>query len=250
VVRDTEKNGIALYHGRTLHGIQPLDPKLRNEPYSYYARSGPVGEVFMYLKHPARVGVIGLGTGTLLTYSEKGDRWTYYEINPQVVAVARNTAYFTYLAESRAPQVEVELGDARLKLAQAPLHGFDVLVLDAFGSDSIPIHLLTREAMQLYWSRLAEGGVLLLHISNNYLDLSRALGPLAKDAGAEAYVRDDLSLKNSGVARLATTWAVMARAPGRLSVVARDPRWRKLEGGGGRVWSDDYFNLLSLLRFR
>ncbi len=149
----------SLVHGTTLHGAQSMVPGLRREPLTYYRRGGPLGQVFASL--PARPGrqvaVVGLGTGTSAAYGAPGERWTYFEIDPAVVRIARDPRYFTYLADSRA-RTEVALGDARLSLARAPDASFDLILLDAFSSDAIPVHLMTREALDLYLRKLRPGG--------------------------------------------------------------------------------------------
>ncbi|HEU5100772.1 MAG TPA: fused MFS/spermidine synthase, partial [Roseiflexaceae bacterium] len=186
----------SLAHGSTRHGMQSLDPANRNEPLTYYSRSGPIGQVLADLtqRRPgARVAAIGLGAGSLACYKQPGQQWTFYEIDPSVVRIAREPAYFTYLQDC-APDAGMVLGDARLSLASAPDGGYDLIVLDAYSSDSIPMHLITREALALYLRKLAPGGVLAFHISNLYLDLKPALGNLAADAGLASLARDDLVL--------------------------------------------------------
>ncbi len=164
-----------LIHGHTLHGQQSLDPARRHEPLTYYNHSGPIGQVFDESRTRlagANIAVIGLGAGTLACYAEPGQRWTFYEIDPAVERVARRPDYFTFLEDCRASSLEVILGDARLRLRDAPEHGYALIVLDAFSSDAIPSHLLTREARELYQRKLATGGMIAFHISNSFLDLA------------------------------------------------------------------------------
>src|SRR5262249_31990557 len=153
-----------------------LDPGRRREAGSYFHRTGPVGQLFDALGEtgaPRHVGVTGLGIGTLVSYGRSGQAWTFYEIDPAVVRVAEDDRYFTYLSDARAAGIEVRIvpGDARLQMVGAPEKAYDLLFLDAFSSDSVPVHLLTVEALELYLSKLADGGVLALNISNRYLDL-------------------------------------------------------------------------------
>lgn len=173
-----------LTHGTTLHGMQALwDP---SAPSSYYGSVSPVRDALEELPPPREAAVVGLGVGTLATYFKAGERLTFYELDPQNEAIARN--YFTYLADSAA-EVKVVPGDARLSLAETPAEALDVLVIDAFSSDAIPVHLLTQEALELYLSRLEPGGVLLFHISNRFFDLRPVLTATAGKLGQEPLFR-------------------------------------------------------------
>ncbi|MFN0088137.1 MAG: spermidine synthase, partial [Blastocatellia bacterium] len=175
-----------IYHGNTLHGRQYLDAARQCEPLSYYHREGPLGQVFAaFGDTPAspNVAVIGLGTGATACYAGPEQHWTFYEIDPAVVRIAKDPAWFTYLSKCAANPVETVLGDARLQLRHAPEKHYGLIVLDAFSSDAIPTHLLTREAFDLYLSKLADGGRIALHASNQYLDLRPAIGDLALSAG-------------------------------------------------------------------
>ncbi|HXY39667.1 MAG TPA: fused MFS/spermidine synthase, partial [Vicinamibacteria bacterium] len=169
-----------LLHGTTLHGMQSLDPAWRREPLGYYDRRGPVGQAFAALPAAsrARVAVVGLGVGGLAGYARPGQRFTFFEIDPAVERLAREARWFSYLADC-GDHCSVVTGDGRLSLGREPERAYDLLVLDAFSSDAIPVHLLTREAFTLYRSRLAEGGALLVHLSNRHLDLAPVLGRLA-----------------------------------------------------------------------
>src|SRR5262249_55816141 len=141
-----------LVHGRIVHGAQSLEPSTRGEPLTYYHRSGPIGQAFATFTGgfaKPRVGIVRLGAGSLAAYAEPGQRWSFYEIDPAIAALARDPRYFTYLRDART-DVRIVLGDARLSLAKEPAGALDLLVVDAFGSDTIPIHLLTREALALY----------------------------------------------------------------------------------------------------
>ena len=182
---DVEKNYRVLFHGGTAHGVQSLDPSRACEPLAYYTRSGPIGQVFeAFQESPVEndVALIGLGAGVMACYHQPHQQFTFYEIDPTVLRIAQNRRYFTYLSDC-GPPVRVVLGDARLSLRDAPAHGYGMMVLDAFSGDSIPTHLLTREALALYLTKLAPNGVLAFHISNRYLDLHGVLGALANDAG-------------------------------------------------------------------
>ena len=137
------------------------------------------------------MAIVGLGAGSLACYAEPGQGWTFYEIDPAVVRIARDPRFFTYLKDCRARSQDVVVGDARLRLRDAPDGGYGLIVLDAFSSDAIPMHLLTREALRLYRDKLADGGLIAFHISNRYLDLAPVLGALARDAGLIDRIRRD-----------------------------------------------------------
>jgi hypothetical protein len=194
VTYDRKWNMRTLVHGNTVHGWQSLDPKRRDEPLGYYHRRGPIGEVFAaFSGKDAKeyVGLAGLGAGSLAAYGEAGQHFTYYEIDPSVEKIA--SEYFTFLPDSRA-DINVVLGDARLTMQRAPEHRYGLIVMDAFSSDAIPLHLLTREALALYKTKLADHGILAFHISNRYLDLQPILGDLAQDADLLCWAQNDLEL--------------------------------------------------------
>ena len=188
-VRDTA-NYHAEYSGTTLHGLQYTDAR-RGEPTTYYSRVGPLGDVFDDLRirtSGAKIGVVGLGVGTIAAYARPGDDLTFYEINPAVVDIARDPAYFTYLSDAPVtPRVVV--GDGRLSLEDQPAGSFDLLVLDAFSSDTVPAHLLTREAIETYARTLRPGGVLAFHLSNRYYSLTGPVAATARAGGLAALTR-------------------------------------------------------------
>ena len=231
-----------LFHGNTLHGQQALDPALRREPLAYFHRSGPIGQVFSALHAPRNVAIVGLGAGALAAYAQPNERWAFYELDPAVIRIARDPRYFTFLTDSQAERIEVREGDARLRLGEAPDHGFSLIVLDVFSSDAIPTHLYTREALALYRRKLADGGLIAFHITNRYLDLDRVVGALARDAGMLCRVRYDVVLTSAEQAegKQPSIWAVLARRAGDLGDIAADPRWgaATLAPGVG-VWRDD-----------
>ena len=174
-------------HGSTNHGMQRQDPAESRQTIGYYHQSGPLGQVFASLGDPARtreIGIIGLGTGSITAYAKAGQRVVYYEIDPAVVRLARNPQYFTYLRDCEG-ETDVVLGDARLTIGAEDDSHFEMLILDAFTSDAIPIHLITREAVGLYLKKLTPQGVLVMHISNRYLDLEPILGNIADDQWAQ-----------------------------------------------------------------
>lgn len=254
VVDDRDREHRLLFHGSTIHGVQALTGGRRLEPLSYYARIGPVGQVFDELLPQdgrVRVGVLGLGAGTLACYARPGHEWTFFEIDPVVVRMARDEAHFTFLREC-APEARVLLGDARLTMARLPPgEQYDLLVFDAFASDSIPVHLVTREAMEIYASRLAPGGILLFNVSNLYVNLVPVLGRLAHEMSLTGFARDDrdISPKEWSAGRFPSVWVVLTRDAGRVAPLEVDARWRAVATGDGRVWTDDYANLLAAFRW-
>jgi hypothetical protein len=243
-----------LHHGTTIQGAQSLNPTRRREPLTYYHPTGPAGQVFeVFSNKPTknRVAIIGLGTGSLACYAEPGQNWTFYEIDPAVARIARDPRYFTFLRDCLA-RTDVVLGDGRLSLAQAPDGHFDLMVLDVFSSDAIPVHFLTREAINLYLTKLSGGGILLFHISNKYLNLKPVLGDLAAKASLTCLVRENrISTPAEEKARIiGSIWVVMARQTNDLGRLSEDRRWQPLPGrSGARVWSDDFSNVLSVLKW-
>ena len=236
-------------HGTTIHGVQSTVPGRMQEAMSYYHADGPIGQVFGALEPrlaSARVGVVGLGAGGIASYARQQQRWTFYEIDPEVERVARDPRLFTYLRDCGG-RCEVRLGDARLRLTQEPTQ-YDLLVLDAFSSDAIPVHLMTREAMALYVDRLADNGVLVFHISNRHLRLRSLVAGLARDR--RLAVRGQFyrgGVKN--MIRTSSEWVALARTEADLGSLATDRRWTTLEPEPGtRIWSDDFSDVLSVLR--
>jgi len=253
VTLDPVRNFHFLVHGRTLHGTQSLDPDRRLEPLAYYHRTGPAGQVLAsYGRDPAsHIGVIGLGAGALASYALPGQSWTFFEIDPVVAKLARDERYFTFLRDSPA-RLRIVMGDARLSLVHESAGQFDVLLIDAFSSDAIPAHLITREALALYREKLAPNGILAFHISNRHLDLEPVLATLARDASLIARLRDDTSLpdRESDLGKSGSLWLVMARTTQDLSALAGDPRWQPARDTNHPVWTDDYSSLLSILKSR
>ena len=243
-----------LNHGTTIHGAQSLNPARRFEPLTYYNPTGPVGQVFEAFDQKPnkdRVAVIGLGTGTLACYAQPGQHWVFYEIDPIVARIAHDPLYFTFLDDCAA-EVDVILGDGRLSLARAPDRHFDLIVLDVFSSDSIPVHFLTLEALRLYLAKLSDGGILLFHISNKFLQLKPVLGDLAGRTGLTCFVREDNNWTpaQEGAKKIGSTWAVMARQPSDLGRLPKDERWETLPGRpGAKPWTDDFSNILSVFKW-
>lgn len=238
-----------LSNGNTVHGAQDRRPARRHEPLTYYGRGGPIGDIMRLLAGDARrrrVGLVGLGVGTLAAYTAPGEHWTFFEIDPAVVEVARGSGLFTYLADAQGT-VDVVLGDGRLSLAAVPDGSFGLLVLDAFSSDAVPAHLLTREALALYARKLAPGGLLAFHISNQYLSLEPVVAGGAAADGLVGRSRAGAVTAGEAAEGLSVSaWVVLARDARDLGPLATDPRWGPLSEAG-RGWSDDASSLWSAL---
>ncbi len=240
-----------LTHGSTMHGAQSLAPAHRRDPLTYYVRIGPLGDVFAtqgLSTRARRVAVVGLGAGTTAAYASESERWTFFEIDPGMERIARDPKLFTYLADSPA-ETRVVLGDARVSLARevrdsAPT--YDLIVLDAFSSDAIPVHLLTREALGIYLRRLAPGGRLAVHTSNRYLDLEPVVASLARERGLAARV-GAWGIPRTLRYQNLSTWIVVARSEWDLGMLANDARWRPArEKPGVRAWTDDHSSILDV----
>lgn len=261
-----QRPAIRLWHGRTDHGSQFLDPDLRGEPTTYYTRSGPAGDVVRLLQRrpgPLRIALIGLGAGTMAAHLRPSDEATFFEIDPEVDRIAHDPALFTYLRDARHRGAHIHptiLGDARLTMARVPDGAFDLIVLDAFSSDAIPRHLLTLEALRLFARRLTPDGVLLVHISNWYLQLDPVLALAAAELGLTAYRRwDDRppTDRSTSPGHARSDW--VALAPNRRSIepLLIEFQWASLPFTGDdgllrlrRPWTDDHSDLLSILRIR
>jgi hypothetical protein len=259
VVIETDRNKydqptgtyVKLYHGSTVHGMQRLGETTDPEPLTYYHRNGPIGQVFAAFDGPAakpHVAVVGLGTGSLASYGRPGQEMVFHEIDPVVKRIAEDPHYFTFLSSSQA-KVQIILGDARLSLAQAPEGRYGLIVVDAFSSDAIPTHLLTREAVEeVYLRKLAPDGLLAFHISNKYLDLEPVVAVLAAAAGLVGRIQVDATNKEIG--KESSTWAVLARREAHLGPLANHPRWRPLHRRpGAPLWTDDFSNVLRTFRW-
>jgi hypothetical protein len=245
---------LSLMHGRISHGCQFLDEDRHNQPVSYYGPESGVGVAVEALRAraasgpPLRIGVVGLGAGVIAAWGQAGDAVCFYEINPDVVRLSDQ--HFTYRRDSRAA-VEVVLGDARLSMERERREGrsrqFDVLVLDAFSGDAIPLHLLTREAMGVYFHHLRGDGILAVHISNRYIDLEGLVRGLAEDAGREAVLIDSDEDAEAGYD--ASTWVLVAAHDTlELPEIASAAKPWPAKGPAKVVFTDDYSNLFRLLR--
>jgi hypothetical protein len=236
-----------LTHGTTLHGAQAQHPAWRCRPLLYYAPETPIGQVFKAVRaeRPAiRVGAVGLGTGAVAAYTRKADRLTFFEIDPQVVRLATDPKHFTYTTECARGVINYVLGDARLTLAKEPRDLYDILLIDAFSSDSVPAHLLTVEAVRGYLTHIKPDGVLVLHLSNRNLDLPAPAMAVAHAAGGYALVQQHRARPDSPALWESSEDAVIiARTPQALAHFAADKRWSPIDPTLARAWTDDYTNL-------
>jgi SAM-dependent methyltransferase len=237
-----------LVHGIILHGTQYLDPDLRRMPTTYYGEDSGAALALHATREGnkgQRVGVIGLGTGTMASYGRAGDNYRFYEINPDVVSLAGSQ--FTFLKDTEA-KVDVVLGDARLVLEREPAQQFDILVVDAFSGDAIPVHLLTREAFGVYFRHLRPGGVLAVHISNRHLDLEPVVAHAADHYGKELRVVEADEDRTKGWNR--STWTLLSDSP---DVFDKDPleaatRERETDTVSIPPWTDDYSSILAIVK--
>jgi hypothetical protein len=253
VTTDSTDRIANLYSGNTIHGRQFMDQSRRCEPLSYHHENGPLGQVmavFNAAPANARVAVIGLGVGAMASYSQPGQEWTFYEINPDVINIARNSKYFTYLQNCATGSLNVVEGDARLNLQNAPAGHYGLIVLDAFSSDAIPVHLITQQALDLYLSKLAGAGILAFHISNRSLDLKPILADLAQSRNLVCIGFDDLN-PGSFEGKDPSQWVVMARSAPEISNLSINSQWQQLKGRKDRrVWSDDFSNIISAIKWQ
>jgi len=260
ISRDRDPKGYTeLRHGTTLHGRQSLEPSRRAEPLSYYQRKGPIGQLFAELDRRSgsrQMAVVGLGTGTLAAYARPGDRVTFYEIDRLVRDIAFDPAYFTYVtdARDRAVTLRLELGDARIRMEAVrrdrPEERYDVILVDAFSSDAIPVHLLTREALRLYFDLLGPRGILALHISNRYLRLEPVVAALAEEGHYARMLQDGGTDDIRGAVE--ASWAILARRTEDFGELASDPRWTQTRldvEPAVSAWTDDFHNLLSIFKW-
>jgi SAM-dependent methyltransferase len=236
-----------LMHGTTLHGAQRTDPGVRCRPMTYYSPGTPLGEA-MALKQqsgPVRVGVVGLGAGTLAAWTRSGDALRFYEIDPLVEQMARTS--FSYLTECARGDVDTVLGDARLTVAREPAGSLDLLFIDAFSSDAVPTHLMTLEAMQGWLRALKPDGVLVLHISNRNLELEAPVTAAAQGAGAQVAVKLWAEPKDAPPMSAMSTHAVVASREPRAIDAFRQRGWRAPRVDGVQPWTDDRTDVLGAL---
>jgi hypothetical protein len=240
---------------RSYFGIYTVGDRHETDPTSYYAPKSGVGLAMRLAASPtARVGVVGLGAGTLACYARPGQDWRFYEIDPAIARIAENPKRFVFLSRC-LPHAPIVIGDARLSLAQAPVGGLDLLVIDAFSSDAVPMHLLTREAFAVYQRALAPNGLLMVHISNRYVRLEPVLAGAAQAGGWTAALRDYHASDDDMAHNRATSmWVALSHDPALVSRLtassaAEGNPWRPLQPRPGfDAWTDDHASILPLLR--
>lgn len=239
-----------LFHGTTKHGAQRLIPTESKTPLTYYSRPSPMGQLFKTFdaqNENWNIGVVGLGAGALACYAKTSQTWTLYEIDPLVVDIAKNPAYFSYLSQC-APNAVSEIGDARLSIQNKPDGTFDLLMMDAFSSDAVPTHLLTREAIDLYFKKLKPNGILAFHITNRHLLLKKVVSIHAEQMKLAALIQE---FKPQTVAPLivATDWVVLAKNPETLKPLQASQigSWQKMPLYFDMpAWTDDFTNIVSI----
>ena len=244
-----------LANGTTLHGAMQIDAEAKKwkkpEPLLYYHSQGSFQTAMNALRKERafkRVGVVGLGAGSLACTRAKGETWRYFEIDPIVVKIASDPTKFRFLSDC-TPDAKIVLGDARLTLARDDLGAYDVLVLDAFSSDAVPVHLLTVEAMRSYLTKLAEGGVILFHISNRHMDLAPVLSAAARELGLASMISYGKTRASDVIRAYKASAKVvaLARTPKALAPLKNVDGWQSLAPTGQRAWSDDYSNVLGAI---
>ncbi|HRJ67064.1 MAG TPA: hypothetical protein PLW48_07990 [Alphaproteobacteria bacterium] len=236
-----------LHHGTTIHGVQVLSPpNLRTEPTAYYTKPGPLGDIFNVFQ-PQEVGAIGLGAGVLSCHSAPERHFTFFEIDPAMETVAREKFFYLKECASEKPPTII-IGDGRLEISKQPAGAFDLIIVDAFSSDSIPVHLLTLEAVIEYISHTNLGGAVAFHLSNRYFMLEDRLVAIAEQAGLQHAYRFDFDFKRDAnlLFRYPSKWLVISR--GNLDALKRtNDEWVKLKPATGKIWTDDYSDLLSAI---
>jgi hypothetical protein len=243
-----------------MHGAQVMRESERRLPIAYYHPSGPIGRVFAGLRDsPQRddlldVGIVGLGVGSLAAYAEKGDHFTFFEIDPAIVRIARDPALFTFVEDSPGT-IDIVVADGRIALAAQPDGRFGLLVIDAYSSDAVPVHLLTREALALLLRKLHAGGLVAFHLSSRFFDLAPVLAAEAASLGKDGLFWFDttLSTVDAITGKWPSCWAVVANAAGDLAAVARAGAWVSLDsqrrsGGGPWLWTDQVSSPLGVMR--
>ncbi len=238
------------FHGTTKHGAQRLSANDSRTPLTYFSRPGPIGQFFTEfdkINDNWEIGIVGLGAGTLSCYTKAQQTWTFYELDPLVVDIASNPKYFTYISQCN-PKMTMKVGDARLSLEKEPDHKFDLFIIDAFSSDSIPTHLLTQEAIKLYFKKIKPGGILALHITNRHLALKKVLSDHAKQLQLEALIQEFKPQQDIPLV-VATDWVVMAQKPETLEALKQSQlgNWQKLPLSFDiKPWTDDFTNIVTI----
>ncbi len=258
VIRSFSGRHHLLQHGNIHHGGQCIEPGKTRTPLFYYPPDSPIAGIFKefrFLRRAKKVGIVGLGTGAMAAFSRPFQEFVFFEIDPVIARIASDTRYFSFLAEAEG-KIRVVLGDGRMSLRQEPDSEYEILVFDAYFSDSIPVHLLTREALELFFRKLKPDGILVFHISNRYLDLEPVLGNLGKAMGMSVYSNSFeppapmMKYEEDAPYVFRSHWVMAARRKEDFGRLLQDSGWQPaMEDPNHPVWTDDYSNLFSVLRW-
>lgn len=250
---DAETGMATMSHGTTLHGSMRLDEEGKPTPLTYYHESGGIADALFAVQADKpdterQIGVVGLGVGSLICHRKPGETWTHFEIDRDVVDLARDPRHFRFLSSCETAGDRMIVGDARLMLKHEEPGRFDYLLIDAFSSDSIPVHLLTTEALELYKSRITEDGIVVFHISNRHMELKTVVAAIAQQAGMvarEGFFRPSEQETEFGATK--SQVMVVARDDARLEKLLKNPVWQRPDAGTTSAWTDDYSNVLAAI---
>lgn len=250
-VSDAASGERIMINGTTDHGRQIIQEKYRLVPIAYYGAESPLADIFEFFqKIPGRqeVGVIGLGAGSMVCYKKDGRHFDFYEIDPKVIEIAQNPDYFTFLSDCGSPY-DIIVGDGRMTIAEKPDGHYDIIMVDAFSSDNIPIHIMTKEAIALYLRKLKPDGALVMHISNNYLDLEPVIAGIAENLGIPSLARvsEGGKVENTDIRYHPTHAIVLTHNKSMLEAFAKNNWTPGMTLDNVKIWTDDYSNIVSVL---
>lgn len=255
VNQDKKGDYISLIHGDTVHGMQARDIELGKKPLTYYGESGPVGDVFSYINQETAsdIAIMGLGAGTVVTYAKAHQDWVFYEINPDIISLAKNPEYFRYLNEAPTSKLRVVAGDARLSIEKESDKKFDLIFMDTFSSDAIPVHLVTFEALEIYKRKMKEKGMLLFNISNRYINMGPSLCKLGEQVDYKCLSRVDIvSEENQLKGYTSSRYLILFPNQERIWEYFKGKGWKNVKGVERikKYWTDQYSNILETLATR
>ena len=240
-----------MMNGTTDHGRQVLKEEHKLEPISYYSKESPLADVYEFYTHVSRaqeIAVIGLGAGCVACYRTPERHFDFFEIDPKVVEIAENEALFTFLSDCGSPY-DVIIGDGRMTIAEKPDKHYDIIHVDAFSSDNIPVHIMTKEAVELYLRKLKDDGALIMHVSNNYLDLEPVVTSIAEEIGIPhlARVSPGGTLEGTDIHYHAAHGVVLTRNEKLLREFEKNNWGPGISRKGVKTWTDDYSNIVSVI---
>ena len=252
IFNDEETTIRCLIHGKTIHGSQFID-STGHEPLSYYHREGPLGDVFRVFNESgadSAIGIVGLGVGSIASYSKTGQVFHFYEIDPVIVEIAQDQKYFNFLS-SMEGNYKIIIGDGRLELLDAPNSLYEMIILDAFSSDSIPVHLLTKDALKLYLSKIKTNGLVVFHISNKFVDLKPLLANLAREFGLIGISKFDYAVKDERISgKKPSEYVVVGQPCLMIDKLIQSYDWEKIIPHSKiPIWTDKHSNIVNLLKF-